>query len=213
MGLGVNIKLEKPLSRLTHLYDKKIPRALIAKSLRQAINKSVITVRKDAVERIRKIRALKTGEIKRDFTSVIRAKGSSVEDMEGFVVLSGRSMKLLRFTKGSKEPSNQKGVPIGRRRKLRIEVNPGQTKRRTDVFIIKGSGGKNVVVKRRGNQVTKTRNGVKYKGPLGGAEAAPSIGVLFKKRNVTSAIQSLAVKRLAKEFDAAYKFNLSQLTI
>lgn len=182
----------------------------IVNATRKALNKTVVSTNVKIAREFAKVRALKIGVIKKDFLTMVKARGSDFNKLSARVIISGRSVQLIRFVSGDKSPRNQKGVkPVSRRRKLRVRVIPGKSNVRGKLFIAKSHRGKNLVFRRIGNKRTPSKRD-KQKGPIA-VRVTPSLATIFKRQKFQSRIETFVGRRLLIEFDRAIKLELAKL--
>lgn len=62
---------------------------------------------------------------------------------------SNKPISLIHFVRGKKEPANQKGIPVKRRKKLKVQIMRGKTETRPHSFIQRAKG--NIQVFNRGS--------------------------------------------------------------
>jgi hypothetical protein len=116
---------------------------------RNALNRSLTTLRENMAKNTMKHYKLKKKELKDSYFTMFRARGNRVEQQVATLKVSGRPISLIRFIpKGKRKPADQKGKSIKQRRPLRIEIRPGN-KKKTKLFIQKGKGGMTHVFRRK----------------------------------------------------------------
>ena len=185
----------------------EIKNKTIVTSMRQALNKSIVSARKMAIEQIQLQRKLKTSYIKNKQTYMDRARGSKIEHLYSSIKFMSKSIALIEFLRGKKEPRSQKGIKPKSRRKIRVQVKPGKNIRLHKGFLARGHGGKVNVFRRTDNKVRKPPN---QKGPLA-IQKMPSIARLVEKPKISTPLQNFAAKRLGIEFERALNYQLQKI--
>lgn len=193
MALEINIKTN--FAALAAAFDD-LKKRHVVQAARRAMNRSLISVRKESVLSLRKVIKLKSTEIK-DKISTFPARGGSLEALEAKLVFSGKPIPLINFIRGSKAVIEQKGIKVKRRRKLRAEITPGKR------FIVK----KAFIQRARSVQVFKGQRGKGFK-----SQGAPSIAHLIRERHggvLGRALVSYALKRFDRTFEQDLKARLN----
>jgi len=200
MGVSIAIddkQFKRMIFRLIRLNEQQI-----ATATRQALNKTLTKMRGITQQRIGLIYNLKKKESKKDLF-LKRAFGNDIDQMQAVLQIKGRPIPLIRFlNKGQQTTRSTKGKKIADRPALKIQVHRGKTLKRKDVFLIRGHGGQNVVVRRQ--KAKKAR-------PLGGRESVPGLATIIRRRGDSGTILRLAGIRLGNEFSRAlniYQFPL-----
>jgi hypothetical protein len=156
----------------------------IVQAARRAINRSLISTRKESIAEIKKKLKMKTGEIK-ERTKMLKARGSKLHSLEGKLIFSGIPVPLLTFVRGNKDVIQLKGKKIKNRRKLRAEVTPGKR------FIVKGA----FIQRARTKQVFKGKKKRGFK-----KQGAPSIGHIVREKEVGNVLARFGAKRFRDIF-------------
>lgn len=198
--MSLEFEIETDALKRIPMFLNEVQEKALPKANRNALNRSLVTLRKEMVSRTRKHYKLKAGEIRKDYMKSFRASGSMVSSQMATLKISGRPISLIRFlTKSSRRPQNQKGKSIKQRRALRIEVKPGN-KRKTKLFVQKGKGG-NMQVFRRQTGKKKNNKEVLAK------QSAPGLGELYSKvKSIRQQSSLIALRTYRKEFDRQFKF-------
>lgn len=182
------------------LYLKDVHKADLTKAVRSALNRSLKSLETESNKAIRRIRRLKAREIRREwFVMVKRTKGRNIAAFEAILGIKDKPVSLIRFVKGSKNPRNQQGVKVARRRKIAIEIKPGNKKKLKDAFIAKGRGNKNHVFRRETSKSFPINK-----------QSTPSLHLLFKDSAFRRPIENIVAKRLQREFVTALNFAISK---
>lgn len=147
---------------------------------RRAINRTLITMRKEAIIEITKRVKIKSKELRERYISLDKP-GANVSTLEGSIVFSGESLHLMKFVKGDRSPIQQKGIPIKRRRKLKVEITPGKR------FILKGG----FIQKANSPQVFKRGRDSKLI-----RQTAPSIAFMITDRGIGEVLLTYGQNRL-----------------
>lgn len=113
---------------------------------RRAINRTVVGVRQKSLNEIRKGFNIKERDLRKRM-DMQKAQGNSLGKMEGSVGYSEKPIDMMSFVKGSKDPIKQKGIPVKKRRKLKVEIRKGQPKTLKKAFIQKSKTGGSQVFK------------------------------------------------------------------
>jgi len=189
MGFRVDIRtnffqIEKGLEDLKRIH--------IIQSARRAINRALITTRKESVSLYREHLKLKRGDIVKR-TTMNKARGGSLSSMEGSLVFSGIPISLLTFVKGNKDTIKLKGVPIKKRRKLKVEIQPGKK------LLVKGG----FIQRARTKQVFKGKKGLGFK-----KQGTPSLGEVFRKNKFERKLLPIARQAFTSVFEREIKKRL-----
>lgn len=171
-------------------YEERI----LAKSVRKALNRTLISSRKYALKEIHRSiavnsRAMKRGEFKKELTSLEKPKGNNPFAMSASLIFSGQSLPLLWFVSGNIDKIKQKGIKVKKRKKIKAQVFKGRK------FVVK----KAFIQKVQSKQVFKRgTSGFKK-------QAAPSLASLIKHKKIVKHIQKLMLLKfrnnLASQMD------------
>lgn len=197
--MSLDIKIDDSFRNMKR-FITKIEVDVVRKSTRQALNKSIGSVRSLTNSEIRKRIKLKKGELNKRNLTVIKATGNVINSMVSTVKVSGRPVSLIRLVRGTRKPRPQKGVKVNKRKGIRVEIRAGKTLRRPHSFIVKGSGNKNILVRRK---TTKKSPIVK--------QSLPAVTVIVRQSRVSAAIRRHGQQRLEIEYVRAFNNNLSKL--
>jgi hypothetical protein len=128
-----------------HIFDKvddlqrlldKWPRETIA-SARRALQRAGIAMRHESLNRLRKQLRMKESTLKNRHMKLHKVVtiGGSIGSLEAVISYSKKPIPMLEFVRGNKNPIPQKGIPVKRRRKLKVEVVPGRRRTLQSAFI------------------------------------------------------------------------------
>lgn len=191
--IDISIDLAEALEGLKQLDSKEVYRAA-----RRAANRTLLTLRKESINLLRQEINLKPGKLRDKYIWLEKAKGASA--VEAAICFSSQPVPLLDFVRGSQNKStdDQKGVPVKRRKKLRVEIVPG----------------KRFTMKRAFIQRVKSKQVFNRTGPKGPfkAQSTPSIGaiVMSRKRGVGDALVDIGQRRFAELFTADLEARLNK---
>jgi len=135
--MSLDIQINDSFKQMNR-FITKLEVDVVRKSIRQAINKSILSVRTLTNEEIRKRIKLKKGELNKRNLRVTKARGNIIDSMEAKVNVSGRPVSLIRLVRGPRKPAPQKGIAVSKRKKIRVEIRPGKVLKRPRSFIVKG---------------------------------------------------------------------------
>lgn len=110
---------------------------IMGQATRASINKSIRATRTHASKEVRSYLNLKAREFKEDHTKSIMARGSKLESIYGEISFSGHEIPLLKFVTGDKSTIQQKGIPVKKRRTLKVKIRRGKSIKATGAFIQK----------------------------------------------------------------------------
>ena len=188
MQISIESEVKKAVKEL-----KSIQVDLLPKAARGAINKTVEKARIQTTNFFFKQYALKRGDIykaKKPTSPVrqVKSTGTNIALLKGEVRVSNKSLPLIKFVKGNKsEPTAKKGVPVRKRKPVRVEVYRGRRRTSKRLFIAKGKGGSYQVFNRQRKTGAPT------------FQSAISLGKNYDRRLRTK-IEALGVRRMALEF-------------
>lgn len=182
--MGLYIQIEHNFLEVASLFDKH--KKEIVKAARFGINRSLLTIRQESIPMIKRNINMKTTAIRKR-AKIERVRGGGLSSLQGSVDYSTIPVGLIEFIKGSKQPISQKGVPVKKRRKLRIEITPGRRLTLKSAFIQKV----------RSTQVFKGRRGKGFH-----KQGVPSIGwVVFNRDNIANKLMFIGQDRFKKLFN------------
>lgn len=169
---------------------------IIPKAAKTAINRAVMSMRKESTKLIPKEIRLKPTNLKERYIKLRKAQGSVIAGLVGVISYLDEPTPLLEFVRGSKDPIKMKGIKIKDRKKLRIEIRPGKKFVLRRAFIQKVSS----------KQV--------FKRPKGGdnfkKQSAPSVGYIVMHRKLHELIAEEGQRSFQKNFRHELAFRLSQ---
>jgi hypothetical protein len=178
--MGLKMEISSNFLDVAQAFSSELSTREIVSAAKRAINKSLVTMRKESLGMITEKVKVKPSELRKRFIELERA-GSHGSELEGALAFSKEPLHLLRFVKGSKDPIEQKGIPVKRRRKLRVEIAPGQRILLKHAFIQTANS----------PQVFKRGAGGKLK-----RQSAPSIGFMVEERSLGERIAAMGQDRL-----------------
>lgn len=196
MSLKFEIQMDA-LARVP-LFLNDVQSKALPKANRNALNRSLTTLRNEINNRVRLNYKLKKSDLNKKYLFNLKARGNMVSQQVATLNVSGKAISLINFVpKAKRKPVNQRGIPVKRRRPLRIEIRPGD-KRKTKLFVQKGKGG-NLHVFRRNEDAKKPKGLMK--------QSAPSLPELFDKvKSIRLQSSKEALKTYRKEFDRQFDF-------
>lgn len=177
--MGLRITIQDNFLDLAEAFKELDSKQLEAAG-RRAINRTLLTMRKEAIILITQKVKVKPKELRDRYISLDKP-GSGVSSLQGAIVFSGESLHLMKFVKGDTSPIKQKGIPIKRRRKLKVEITPGKR------FVLKGG----FIQKANSNQVFK-----RGKGRSLIRQTAPSIAFMITDRGIGEILVTSGQNRL-----------------
>lgn len=123
--MSLDIDIRDDFAEVGKIFDL-IAVKFAGSSARFAINRTLLTLRKESIQMIDEKLKLKPRTLREKYISLQKAKGSRLGDLFGVISFSGKPIPLIEFMKGNTEPAPQKGIPVQRRRKVRVEITPGK---------------------------------------------------------------------------------------
>lgn len=194
----MKIDIKDNLRDAYNAFDK-LKRSQVHAAAKRAINRTLVTVRKESVGVIKKGLNIKSSVLK-SYITLERPNQKKISQVQGSIVYQSRGLALIDFVKGRKAPTPQKGVKVKRRKKVRVEITPGKK------FVVNKGFMSNT---RRGVQVMK--RGVQSQSLK--MQTAPSVGALLlsRKKNVGVEIQTIAQQRFVIEFQRDLNYRLTRL--
>lgn len=197
MGIQASISLD--LNAIDQFLTEFKSKAVV-NAARKSMNRSISSVRTRINKDLRKERKLKAGVINRRYLNVKKAKGRFLADLEASVGVARDPVSLIHFVVGQKEPRNQKGIAVGKRKPLTVEVVPGRRIKLRSAFIAKGRGGKNQVFRRR----SKERYPIMKQSTAG-------LSVIAQRDKFRLPIEKFAREKWQSEFARTFQFELDKL--
>lgn len=197
--MSIRIDIKDNFMDAYNVFDK-LARREVKAAARKSINRTLVTLRKESVMLIREQVRIKSSVLKSQYISLERAHGSKLNQMEGSLLFKSKGLALVEFLKGNKNPESQKGVPIKRRPKVKVEFTPGKK------FVIKGGFLRNT--RSRGLQILRRGS---TKGHLH-MQTGPSVGQLLldAKRGIGNELQSRGRVLFEENFRHELTYRLSQ---
>lgn len=194
----MKISIKENLLDAYQAFDK-LKKSQVHAAAKRAINRTLVTVRKESVAIIRKGLNIKSSVLK-SYITLEKPNQKKISQVRGSIVYQSRGLALIDFVKGNKGVTPLKGVKVKRRRKVRVEITPGKKFVVNKGFISSTRRGNQVMKRGAGSQVLKM-------------QTAPSVGALLlsRKKNVGVQIQSLARERFVKEFERDLKYRINNL--
>ena len=195
MSIEINIQndLERAARGVDYMNHDAIPKA--AKS---ALNRAVVSMRKESTKLIPKELRLRPTNLKERYMRLKKAQGMTIGGLEGEIAYLTDPVPLLEFVRGSKDVIAQKGIKVKNRRKLRVEIRPGKR------FVLKRAFIQRAITK----QVFKRAQGSKaFK-----KQSAPSVGYVVLYRKMHLAIVEAGMDTFRKNFAGELAFRLSKRT-
>lgn len=156
----------------------------VVQAARRAINRTLLGVRQKSLDDIRSRLNVKERDLRKRMR-VHKAQGNSLATLEGSVSYSTDSFPLLSFVKGSKAPIKQKGIPVARRRRLKVEIEKGK------VFTVKGA----FIQRKHSVQVFRKLKKAGFK-----KQGIRSLGFMITNRGLGESLQDYGQRRFVKEF-------------
>ena len=189
--MGIEISIEDNFDNLEGFLDDLKSKAAI-EATRFSINRTLLTVRERSVQKIRDRLNVKVGVLKKKHLRMKKAKGGTLMSMQGLLLYNANAIPLLEFVTGSKQPREQKGIPIAKRKPLKARIRPGKTIKLRKAFIA------DVVTKQVFKRAGGNTRRVKKQG-------VTSIGFVFNQGRFRKDIQTLGGKRFTELFEREYK--------
>ena len=123
--MSLEINITDNFDEIVQAFDK-IEKRLVGQAARYAINRTLLTLRGEALKEITKQFKIKEKTLRQKHISITKARGGDLSTVNGMISFSGQPIPLIEFVRGNKTPQSQKGIPIKRRRKIRVEITPGK---------------------------------------------------------------------------------------
>lgn len=180
----------------------KFQRKELKQAARTAIRRSLVTMRKELTIMFKKEVRLKSSFIKSQIITKMHKSAVTGRGLvSGSLLISTVPLPLIEFVRGSKERTSQKGIPVKRRKKVRVEIKPGNR------FVVRG--GWIGQTQSRGLQVL--RRG-RAQGHLK-MQVGPSLGaiLLSDRRGVTPKVLQLGQETFTKNLKRELNFRLQRL--
>lgn len=192
---GLRISIDSNFEALGKAFEELGASQIISAS-RRAMNRTLLTLRKTSIGLITERIRIKPKELRSKYIWLERARGGNFLSLEAAIVFSGMSIPLLEFVRGSREPIQQKGIPVKRRKKTRAEITPGKR------FVVK----KGFVQRVQTLQVFKRRkSGEFYKQSVG------SVAKLIIERGIGEELVRVGGEKLALELERELNFQILKM--
>lgn len=130
--MGIHIEIQDNFLDVAELFAKH--QKHIVAAARFSINRSLLTVRQESIPMIRKNLNMGVTAVRKR-AEIERTRGGGFRSLVGSVDYSVEPVRMIEFVKGSKQPIKQKGIPVRKRRKLKVEVRPGKRIKLPGAFI------------------------------------------------------------------------------
>lgn len=196
------------------LFLKGFSQVAVKKAAVQAMNRTALTARKEAVNIAAKRLALpKGGRASKggggltppglksmfDIQKARYSRSTPIRAMFATLNASEKPISLIHFVKGPKAPRLQLGIPVKNRKPITVEITKGRKIKLKSAFIAKSRRGGAVQVFRRDNS-DKMRK-----------QSVPSIYVVFNKPEVASHIRAIITARYKVEFPRQLAYYAAQV--
>ena len=204
--MSIDLDLSHNLKAVEN-YIERLGEDEVGRALRLSINRSLTTVRKEAIGIFKKRLNKKQTKFYKSRIKLRKAKGQSIPSIEGQIIFDGATLSLLDFISGKKDIIKQKGIKQGRfkggkrvgsdkRRKLSAQVKPGKK------FKVKGG----FIQKAKTKQVFKSGKGGGFK-----KQGVSSLATIMSRKTFKGELESKALKIFNKEFSRLLQFRISVL--
>jgi len=150
---GIKIDIEHSLDDM-NVWLTKSRTNLLFKAAKSAMNRGISKSNTSSKKQIRKkVYRLKASEVK-SMLGMNKVRGSTgrLDGLEVGLKSRQRGPTMIRFVKGQKTPRKQKGIPVSKRKPVRVEIRPGRTHKLGRAFIAKAKGDRNQVFRRKGKE-------------------------------------------------------------
>ena len=129
------------------------------------------------------------------------SKSKTLGETYAAIFISNKPISLIHFVRGSKTPANQKGVPVNKRKKVRIAIRRGKSFVMRRGFILNAKG--SIQLYRPGHG--KGGNRIAHK------QAIPSFFRLAMKPEIKSKVELYGRQRFQEEMAVNLKFYSQEL--
>lgn len=199
--MSFKIDIKENIMEAYNAFDK-LKRSEVSKAARRAINRTLVTIRKESVIEIKKDLRIKSSVLKNQYIWIEKPRGKGLNDLGGSVVYQSKGLALIDFLRGTKAVTPQKGIPIKRRKKVRVEITPGKK------FIVKG--GFITKTASKGLQIMK---GSKTNRSHLMMQTAPALGTLLlnDKKRIGAKLQSRSAEIFQENFSRELNYRLQNL--
>lgn len=205
--MSIDLDLSHNL-KAVETYIERLGEDEVGRALRLSINKSLTTVRKEAIGIFKKRLSKKEVKFYKSRIKLRKAKGNSIPNIEGQIIFDGATLSLLDFVTGkNRDIIKQKGVKQGkrkdgkrvgkdRRKVISAQVKPGKR------FKIKGG----FIQKVKTKQVFKSAKGGGFK-----KQGVSSLASIMSRKTFKGELESKALKIFNKNFTKLLQFRISVL--
>ena len=172
----------------------------VTRAAKRAINRTLVTLRKEAVPVIQKELRVKSTLLK-SYMFLNKAEGKAGSKISGSLEFKSKGFPLIDFVRGAKRPTPQKGVKVKNRKKVKVEIKPGHQ------YVVKGGFIANS--QNRGLQVFKRVKSDRKKLLM---QTSPSLGKLLlneTKNKIGSSLQTRGVGLFRDNFLQDLKYRTS----
>lgn len=197
--MAIELKIESNISAAQAFFSKA-EKSLLIKAVKQTLNKSLQFLVTESVREVRKRRALKAKDVKAKwFMTNKNFKGMDARRYNVMLSIRKKPISMIDLVRGSKLPRKQKGIPIAKRKPIRAEITPGESKLLKGAFIAMARGGNYHVFRRK----TKDRNPI-------AKQSLPSLHLYFMLDGFRKPIEDVVGARMQKEFVRVYQYLLEK---
>ncbi len=207
--MAISLKILSNLDKVTANFYPGCERAIV-KATRSTMTKMLTTLRSDANKAARTKVALKAGEINKEWFDTSKIfRGSKFRDLDKFIAVlhvRNKAISFIKLVRGSRAPMNQKGVSIGRRKQLRVELKKGKVSKFKDLFIARANGGVYHVFRRVPPSRGKGTKSVMKK------QSLPSLHYLFLDLSFVRPIEQQVGKKMQELFIKQLDYELRKET-
>lgn len=202
--MSISLKLDTDAINKTANFLNKVHREAIPKAMRVSIKKTIPTYKKAAVDEVFKRYKLRKGAIGRLMKTKTITRGKDIDTYFGVVDIKKKTINLIEFVKGSKKPRAQGGIPVGKRKGIKIEIKRGNVIRGRDRFIVRTKGRNSVF--RRFADAKSTGRGKQRTGRPMKRQSVPSPTKIFKELKVRTPMSNEIGKKFQKQFEHQLNF-------
>lgn len=126
------------------------------------------------------------------------ARGKSLGEIYASIAVSNKSISLIHFVRGDKQPIKQKGIAIKKRKRVKIAIRRGKTITLKNDFIMRAHNSVQLY-RRRNSGIIK--------------QAIPSFYRLVMKPELKGKIELYGQQRFREEMERNLKFYASQVKV
>jgi len=149
--MSLDIDISHNLDAINDLLSKKTTKHAV-RAAKRGIKRAATAIKTEGIKRIREKRNIKVSLLRQRFVSQGKVFGNTLDTVRGEVTFSGKSIGLINFVQGRKEPRPQKGIAVRKRRPVRVQVKRGKRTKLKRAFIAKGRNNKYQVFVRQGKR-------------------------------------------------------------